>query len=87
MDDDVSRELWARATQGLAIETLLFALLSELQRSGVLDAGTFSRLFDQAEDICTATALKLGPQAPPEYATGALKIVSEIRTQLSLSED
>jgi hypothetical protein len=86
MDEDVSRELWAQAATGLALETLLFSLLLALQRSRVLDTAALARLFDQAEDTCTATALKLGPQAPPEYATGALKIVTELRSQLGLSE-
>jgi len=87
VDDDVLQELWARASQGLALETLLFSLFSELQRSGVLDAAAFSRVFDQAEDTLTATALKLGKQAPPKYSTGALQIVEQIRTEFGLPKN
>jgi hypothetical protein len=84
MDPIVERELWAQAAKGLALENLLFSLLSELQRSGVLDAAAFGRLLDQAEEALTATAMKLGSQAPPEYGTGALKIVEQIRANFGL---
>src|SRR5262249_23916251 len=49
----------------------LFSLISELERFGILDAAAFRRLFDQAEDALTVTAMKLGSQAPPEFCTGA----------------
>ena len=84
MDPVVEHELWARAAQALAMESLLFSLLSELQRSGVLDSAAFGRLFDQNEDTLTATAMKLGSQAPPEYGAGALKIVEQIRANFGL---
>lgn len=84
MDEDTLRELWARAAQGLALETLLFALLSELERSGVLNAAAFARMFDQAEDTLTATAMKLGSKAPPNYGTDALQVIEQIRAQFGV---
>lgn len=86
MDPIIERELWARAAQGLALENVLFSLLSELERSGILDAAAFRRLFDQAEDALTATAMKLSSQAPPEYATGALQIVEQMRSEFGVSK-
>ena len=64
--------------KALLLENVLFSLLSE--RSGILDAAAVRRLFDQAEDTLTATAMKLGSQAPPEFCTGALQIVEQMRS-------
>src|SRR5262249_35053554 len=48
MDDDVRREFEAQAAQILALETVLFCLLCELQRSEQLSNAALNSLFDQA---------------------------------------
>jgi len=84
MDKDVRDEFEKQGSHGLALEQLLFALMSEIQRSHLLAEAALSRVFDQAEDALTATALHLGAQSPPEYVTRALKIVTEIRSEFGL---
>ena len=87
MDDPTIRaELERLSANGLALETLLFTLMSETQRSRLLDDAALARVFDQADDTLTATAMKLGNQAPPEYITRALKMVQEFRSGFGLGE-
>jgi hypothetical protein len=62
MDDDVRRELEAQGARLLALETVLFCLLCELQRPGQLSNAALNRLFDQADDTLTAVTLQLGSQ-------------------------
>ena len=85
-DSTIREELEKLGANGLALETLLFALMSEIQRSRLLDGAALTRVFDQADDTLTATALNLGAQAPPEYITRALKAVEEFRSEFGLSE-
>ena len=82
----IREELERLGANGLALETLLFALMSEIQRSRLLDGAALTRVFDQADDTLTATALNLGAQAPPEYITRALKAVEEFRSEFGPSE-
>jgi len=64
----------------------LFSPLSEQELSGILDAAAFRRLFNQAEDTLTATAMKLGSQAPPEFCTGALQIAEQMRSEFGVAK-
>lgn len=87
MDEDSRREFEAQGAQLMAIETVLFALLSELQRIRRLGDRSLHNVFDQAEDTITAAATaKNASQAPQGYHAKALKIVTEIRAQLGLGK-
>jgi hypothetical protein len=86
MDDDVRRELEVQGAQILALETVLFCLLCELQRSEQLSSAALNSLFDQADDTLTAVTLQLGNQMPPEFVTRAMKILERIRPNLCLAK-
>jgi hypothetical protein len=75
MDADVRQELWARAAQGIALENVLCSLLSELERSRILDAAAFTRLFDQAED-CRLPQMKGRPLIFSRYRLSSKRSLS-----------
>jgi hypothetical protein len=70
----------------LALQVLLFSLLSGLARVGAGGPQFGEQVFDHAIEFCTALAMRLGKFASPEHTGGAICILEQLRAQFTACE-